>query len=374
MNYVSAYSKNPVTHEAAREVSGALGRDPLRVIVYFAGLAHDGAEIGRVLSEAFPQAHVIGCSTNGEFGNGWHGEGGISALGLGPAVVRKAASALADLTDGVAPGIERACFSLESQIGSPLRELSYKNHVGVVLHEGAKGQEEALNEVLGNRAPQLAIVGGSAGDNLTFEQTWVTRGSQCAHNASAILILDLAVPFKALQACHFLPKAEGVEITRSEPLSRLVHEIDGIPATSFFEKHLGVDQGCLNLSHLFGAPFGLMFEGKPWLRSPVAVEGTSVRFACRIPQGTRLNMMQPSEHIVTHLRGVLRGADSDLGGTGAALLFNCAFRKLEVDRLGVADEYHALLSEIIHAGLHTNGETYLDHLNQTFTGLFFGNH
>ena len=55
----------------------------------------------------------------------------------------------------------------------PLRELDPQRFVGIALLEGAKGQEERLNEALGNVAPLLSFVGGSAGDNITFSGTWV---------------------------------------------------------------------------------------------------------------------------------------------------------------------------------------------------------
>lgn len=36
------------------------------------------------------------------------------------------------------------------------------------------------------------------------------------------------------------------------------------------------------------------------------------------------------------------------------------------------DPYHAMLSQFVHIGVHSNGESYLGHINQTLTGLVFG--
>jgi hypothetical protein len=46
---------------------------------------------------------------------------------------------------------------------------------------------------------------------------------------------------------------------------------------------------------------------------------------------------------------------------------------IEAEITGAAERCHALLSrKVPHAGLHTNGESYLVHLNQTLTGLVLG--
>ena len=45
---------------------------------------------------------------------------------------------------------------------------------------------------------------------------------------------------------------------------------------------------------------------------------------------------------------------------------------LEAQLKGVEQPYHQALSKIVHAGLHTNGESYLGHINQTLTGIIFG--
>ena len=56
----------------------------------------------------------------------------------------------------------------------------------------------------------------------------------------------------------------------------------------------------------------------------------------------------------------------------SALLFNCAYRMIEAQTTGATDAYHAALKTLPHAGMHTNGETYLGHINQTLTGLLLG--
>jgi hypothetical protein len=57
----------------------------------------------------------------------------------------------------------------------------------IVLIDGLHGDEEVVNERLGNAAPLLNVVGGSAADDLAFQRTWCERrrsgvpttGSRC---------------------------------------------------------------------------------------------------------------------------------------------------------------------------------------------------
>ena len=368
------YGSDPQSERAASEIIeqiGDVGSDSLRLIVFFATVEHDGQRIGDLLRKKYPAAQVIGSSGNGEFSNRGYGTGGVAALALGSDVLSEVATALAVLDKGVQTGIETAAQALSAQLGVPIRELDPQTHVGLALLEGATLREEKINEELGNVAPFLSFVGGSAGDRLRFEKTWVYAEGVCHSDACALAVIRPLRPFGIVKTCHFTAKPIEVTITKCEPDKRLVHELDGRPAAERYAELVGVKPEELGFATYLGNPFGLMIDGEPWLRSIVRVEGQSLFFSCAILEGMTLNLMQAHD-ILENATSVYRRASASLDAPPkAAILFNCALRMLEVRIKGIEAEYHKALSVLPHVGLHSNGESYLGHINQTLTGLIF---
>lgn len=369
----TAYSPAEDSARAGAELADALGEGPWKVVIFFAFIDHDGAAIGDALKERFQDAHVIGCSGNGQFGNAGHGKHGASAVALSSAKVASVASAMAPLTDDVESGVVGAAKSLSDQLGQDLRELDPSRFVGIVLAEGATCREEKINEALGNVAPKLEFVGGSAGDDIKFQKTWVYVQGRVRSDASALMVLEPTARFAILKTCNYLPTDQVVTVTKLGTNPRLVEELDGVPATKRYAEIAGCSPEELDFPHFLAHPLGLMIDDKPWLRSVAAVKGNALFFACSILDGMELSVMR-GDDLVADTRRAFDEVQAVLGcQPRAAILFNCAYRMIEADVTGTTDAYHAALNErVVHAGLYSNGESYLGHMNQTLVGLVLG--
>lgn len=360
----SAFTARSDSREAVDELLAGLAGARPRVLVFFAGIAHDGALLGDALAARFPDACVVGCSTNGEFSEGGHGKGGAVALAIGEDRVGACACALA--SGEIEQGLARACDTIAARLGSPLRELDPTRHIGLALLEGAHGREEAINATLGDLAPLLRFVGGSAGDDISFTGTWAYADGQLAQNGTALLVAEMRTPFEVFKTCHFTPTERSVVVTRSD--RRTIHELDGRPAAAYYAELIGRRPEELGFADFLANPLGLMIDGEAWLRSLVRVDGDGLFLACAVAEGSRLNLMRPTQ-LVDDTRARIERARNELGTIDGAILFNCAFRMIEADITGQVDAYHAALSTMTHAGMQSNGESYLGHINQTLTGL-----
>lgn len=376
---VSAYSAATDSAAAADELLAHLGQISTlspRCVIFFAAITHDGALIGSRLQSRFPDAQVVGCSGNGEFTEQGWGKGGVAAIALGDDIIARAASALAvhtaNNTADIDASIADAARRLGAALGTELRQLDPARWVGIALLEGAKGREERLNEALGNAAPLLSFVGGSAGDNIAFTGTWVFAEGRLERDASALLVVETRAPFTIIKTCNFVATPIELTITKADTARRLILEIDGKPAAQRYAEVIGAKVEELGFSHFLGNPLGLMIDGEAWLRSGVRVEGSALFFACAVLEGMTLHLMKATD-LVEDTRDALARAALPLGGPPrAAVLFNCAYRMLEAQIKGVEQPYHKALSQLVHAGLHSNGESYLGHINQTLTGIIFG--
>lgn len=365
----SAFTAQVDSVAAARELVAGLGDVDPRVVVFFAGVKHDGAALGGALAERFPGAQVLGCSSNGEFSDGGYGKGGAVALAISRAQIGACAVTLARVGEDVGAGVRAAAERLSARLGRDIRELDPARWVGLALLEGACGREERINAALGDAAPFLPFVGGSAGDDITFSGTWVYAGGEVAADGVALLVAEMNGPFAVFKTCNFVATERTVEVTRCDPARRLILEIDGEPAAQAYARLVGVKPEELGFPVFLANPLGLMIEGEPWLRSGVRCEGDALFMACSVVEGARLNIMRATD-LVEDAAAKLGRVQETLGGAvGGALFFNCAYRMIEAQIKGIEAPYHRALSTVVHAGLHSNGESYLGHINQTLTGL-----
>lgn len=356
--------------EVARTLVDALGPDPAAVIV-FHDPKRDGAGLARALTERLGHDALIGCSSAGEISTGELGHGTVVAAALGSDRVKRAAVTCHSLAPSLPAALAAAVRELEERLGSPLRDLDPQRHVGLIFLDSVHGIEEAVLVHLGNVAPLLRFVGGSAADELAFAQVQVLGGARASRNGFALMVLELEGPFEIVKGCHFGPVGPEHVVTRAE--GRLLHELDGRPAVEVYCEHIGCAPEQFNFETLFQNPIGLVIAGEAWLRqaSPPFRVGGSVFLGCEIAEGSVVHFMKPSAPLIEHTGALLDQVRGRLGEIRGALTFDCALRRLELDAAGTGPAYAALFS-FPTAGYFTHGESFVSHMHQTFTGLFFG--
>jgi hypothetical protein len=354
------------------ELRAGLNGRQAAAVVWFASAGYDPAELAGPLAAAFAEAPVIGCSTAGEFTDRANGTGGVSAVALPHGLLVRATAALGELADDAAAGTDAAVATIEATFG-PLRGLDPTRHIGLVLIDGLHGDEERVNERLGDAAPLLDVVGGSAGDDLAFRRTWVALGDRVSAHGVVLLVAEAGVPFRVVKTCSFTPSGRRLRITKADVATRTVLEFDGRPAVEAYAEAVGVTPERIDDSVFRSHPVGLMIDGEPWIRSPQATtpEG-HLRFYAQILEGMDVDVMIGGD-LVGETAAAVRSAVDDLGGrSGGAVMFNCILRRLELDAKGLSEPFVSAFAGVPLAGFHTYGETWLGHVNQTLTGVIFG--
>jgi hypothetical protein len=366
----SAYSSSTDTATAAEELISALGSVDAGAVLFFNSPSLDGATIANRLVRAYGPAPVIGCTTAGEFNEHRNSTGGVSAVVLPSGIVKRAVASMADLND-VDGGVAASIRYIEDKLGVVLRDADPFRYVGLVLMDGMHGTEERINEVLGNHAPLMSFVGGSAGDDLKFAKTHVYCGETVSDNGAALLVLESAVPFAVVKTCSFRPSGRRFIITDAE--HRTVWELDGRPAAQVYAEATGYAVDELADKAFMLHPFGLMIDDEPWIRSPYqVVDGRGINFFCQILPGMEVELMNSTD-LIGDTRKAIREAVEDLGGSAAgAVMFNCILRRLEMDQKDLGDEFVSAFGGIPASGFHTYGESWLGHINQTLTAVVFG--
>jgi len=369
----SLVSQQKDSAAATRELIEQLdGLEP-SVLIFFAAPSHDGGAISRWLKERFIAAQVIGCTTAGEFSERGMHSGGVTALALDKSKIARCSSRL--VRYGLAPesATVEAVKAMSAELDIPnIRAADPERYVGIVLFDGLSGNEEHVNEVLGDIAPMLSFVGGSAADDLEFRNTKVFCNGEEAAEGAALLLIEAAVPFSIGKTCSYAPTDKTFRITSADAENRVVYELNGRPVLDVYSEAVGTTPDKMDASVFMMHPVGLMIDDEAWIRSPQRVlPDGGLKFYCRIAEGMEVRLMNSTDLVGDARRAVAR-AEKELGGPVAGgLAFNGVLQRMLMDAKNLHADFLNAFDGLQVSGFHTYGESWLGHINQTLTAVWF---
>lgn len=368
----SAWSPKADPGAVFKELTEQIGEATPAAILFFAPPDHDGATLSRLLADRY-HCPVTGCTTAGEISDHSVEERGVTVLALGTDKVSKAASAPIDFTGDIGDAVRHAVQSLATQLAIDVRNASSERYVGIVLIDGLSQHEEEVNHALGTAAPGLMFVGGSAGDDLRFGKTRVFLDGHGTTEGAVLLLLEVSVPIAVVKSYSAESTGHRFLVTRADEKSRTVYEVDHKPVLPAYAAAVGVTPSDLKLEIFMRYPWALVDGQDAWLRS---AKGTTadggLQFLCSIREGMSLTIMRQMPIIEETRRSFDEAAERCGGTVGAAIIFNCAYRRIELDRDHLHRQYATLYENFPTAGFHTYGESLIAHINQTCTALFLG--
>jgi len=361
MSVKIASSSNPDIIQAVQEVKKNIQSSDSRLIVYFASIVYKQDELAKAMKEAFIQADVIGCSTAGELISGKMLNNSVVVMALDNAVIKDVkVEVIENLKENPDP---HASFeSFEKYFSQPVSKLDYKKYFGLVLIDGLSNSEETLMERIGTKT-SVHFIGGSAGDDLKFEKTYVYANGKVYSNAAVLVLAKSNTEFDILKTQSFSTRSETFIATKVNEEQREVLELDGIAA---IEKYAGAIKKSREeaTSSFMTYPLGVMIDEEPFVRSPQQVSGNGIKFYCNIAEGTELTLLE-SKDIVVDTKEAVQKKQREFGSISGLINFNCILRTLELKAKNEEDAYGKIFKDIPTIGFSTYGEEYIGHINQT---------
>lgn len=370
LNVRRGTSRQPDTERAALEIAKAIAQDGPALGVVFASPRYDFPALARLLAAHLPFP-VIGCSTAGQVTRE-HGysRDGIEALSIaapGLAVATRLIEDISTFDLGRAVEVSDALFAeLGTEHPRPGHAFAF------VLLDGLSRAEERVASELYGTLRGLPIIGGSAGDDLAFERTFVFANGLARTGAAVLCVAESPVPVLEFHEQHFTPTERRMVITAADPSRRLVTEIDGKAAALAYAHALGLRVDELSAAVFSANPVTVMLDGQPWVRSIQRVDGEGLVFYCAVAVGMVLRLARGS-HQLERLDRLLGRLDEEVGGASLILGCDCILRRLELEGRGELDEAGRVLARAPFFGFSTYGELRgAVHVNHTLTGLAFG--
>jgi hypothetical protein len=265
----------------------ALDSPQTLVLAFGASELVDQVEPWRALRAAYPQAHMLGCSTSGEIMQGRLSDGTVSV-----AVARLDRGRIASATAPVpsAGASFEAGAALAQRLAAPdLRGV-------VVLSDGLGVNGSELVRGLNAHLPASVVVtGGLAGDGSRFRRTWVLdSGEPKSHVIAALGIYGASMRIGHGSKGGWDIFGPERRVTRSE--GNVLYELDGKPALQLYKLYLGERASGLPAAALL-FPLALRAgpdDPKRLVRTVLAVDEAtqSMTFAGDMPQGCHAQLMR----------------------------------------------------------------------------------
>ncbi|MDP3277532.1 MAG: FIST N-terminal domain-containing protein [Deltaproteobacteria bacterium] len=368
----SSFASNHATAECIAELlawsESSFGAQGPKLLFLFASTKQPLAELQPAIAKVLGNTLVLGASTAGEFTERGDHKGAVTAVGfVGDFEVASAfATTISKDPEG---SLTRA---LE---GVSLERSGYPFCTAISLLDPFVGNAEEITLLLASMLdPGARIAGGAAGDDLAMKQTFVGRNGDVASDAVAVGLIFSKRPLGIGVRHGHRAFSSYFEVTEAE--GSLVKSLDGKPAWEVWREHVrpAAAEAGFDVDTLTGDTVGallLRFEGaldvgdSIKVRAPLALDGTSIRFASDVPQGARMRITESTaDRQVASALEAARGARKQLGESkvAGAVVFDCICRNLILGaRFNDAVQGMAhVLGDVPLAGFETYGEIALD--------------
>jgi hypothetical protein len=353
---------------AVDEIRGAVEQPGAGVLILFCSASYDLAALGTALKRAFDYP-VVACTSSGQIGPLGYQKGGITAATIAGEDLSIRTYLISPLSECQARAAEVA-RRVQQDLDRPGRG---RRAFGLLLADGLSQAEEALAATLYQSLGDVPIIGGSAGDDLKFEETRVYWDGAFVSGAATLAVFETSRRFKAFKVQHFRPTEQKLVTTSADPARRLVREIDGFPAADAYAEKLGLTFDQFDAKAYSRHPLLLRVGSEHYVRSIQRVNPDhSLSFFCAIAEGLVLSVGEGLDPVAA-LESGLRQVTEELGEASIVIGCDCILRRLEHEQRAVDGRIGEILAHHRVIGFSTYGEQYNAlHVNQTLTGVAIG--
>ena len=354
-----------------RAVSEALSNISARTCCFVLAFIPSSLDLDQTcaaLTETLDGVPVFGCTTAGQITSDGYETAALLILAF-PKTYFRCASILFDPLN---PFSATAIAEKAQRQTEKFQHTAGWNRLALLFADGLSKQEDLLVSTLETVLDGLPIFGGSAGDGLAFEETFVLHKDKAHSNAAVLLLIETRLEFQGLGFDHFLPLDAQIVITDADPEERLVFEINGAPAASEYARLVGCAPHALSPQVFAENPLILRHNNRHYVRAiNNATDGNALSFLAAIDDGLIMSLGRGREILET-LEAGLNVKNAAGNGPDFILGFDCVLRKLEIEQKQLAPEVSDILQAGKVLGFNTYGEQQSGvHMNQTFVGVAF---
>lgn len=371
---VVAQTKTDGPREAAGEIARQLANAKLAMAVVFVSPFYDPEIFIAELSRQMPETPIFGCTTAGELSPGGWDEDSVVAMGFNTSDFVIAARPLPDLSTFRVDRGRSICTELQREFVQRTEHCEPgQESFALLLIDGMCQREETIMSAIYASLEDIPIVGGSAGDGMRFEKSWIFHGGSAHTDAAVLILIKTRLPFRLFKCDHFEPTSTKMVVTEADIEHRIVKEINAEPAALEYSRAVGISDTKLDPFSFAAHPVLVRVGGAYYARSIQRMDPDgSLRFFCAVDEGMVLTVARERDPVEA-TSDLLKQITDELGEVSIFIGFECVLRRLDVEQHQLSREMSELYRRNNVIGFQTYGEQYRSmHVNQTLTGVAIG--
>lgn len=351
----------------------------LNFILVYHSSRQSAEAVASAIAEKFPNIPSAGCTTAGEFLDGERYEGALVLCGFTAPELQWQVTVVPSVAQYHPSCAQQVLTRLTAAMGERLEDLDPRRHFVMLLQDGLAMREELISAAfaleLDRQGGEILLLGGSAGDDLQFRQTWQMANGVAYSGAAVVILCNSELPFYPLKHQHYEPESTDFVVTDVDLAQRNIKTLNGYPAAAEFARAIGSPVEALDPDSYAHHPLIYCEKGEQYVRSIQKVEEDgSLTFYCGVEEGMLLYLghhRDPNRMLRENLEQLKQQA----GEVSMLLLFSCILCKLDLKEREQRSEW----GEILHQfspnviGFDTYGELLNGlHINQTLVAIAFG--
>lgn len=369
----SAHSCVSQPELAIQQLAEALLQPQITLVILFISNTYDRSILANEINRRFADVQVIGCTTAGEIGAKGLTQQSMVGIGFSGEFFSASLCLIDNLQEFKIRDGYIAAKQLQQQLHTKVGHFSPEQCFGFLLIDGLSVREEPVTHAVQSALGHIPLIGGSAGDDMLFQNTYVFFNGDFHADSVILLLMHTTLPFKIFKAQHFEPTSERLVVTLADVEQRIVHEINGLPAATEYARLIDVPLTDLGPKHFAAAPVVVSIDGNYYVRSIRCVnDDLSLTFYCAIEEGLVLRVATTVDPIAS-LHKAFAEVRAEIGQPLLTLACDCVLRKFELMQRGLMTQAEQILLENNVIGFNTYGEQFRGiHVNQTFAAIAIG--
>ena len=356
--------------------SGDKPEEALAGLVCFVCASYDTARFAGAIAAALPGAPIYGCTTAGELTpDGWASHS-VVAIGF----LRKNFTLVAHMLENLSHfGVEEGRASISEARAALMSigpDVEPEHCFGLLLIDGMCRREEAVISALYSALDDIAVVGGSAGDGMSFEKTWIIRDGEPFPRRRPVDAVSHRPALRGRSRAIISSRRRlKMVVTDADTELRVVSELNAEPAATEYAHQVGLVESSLD---------AFSFASHPVLvrrRRPVLCPSIQTRERRRLAElflrhrrGPGADRRQVARPLSSAAQRLFERMEAELGELSLYIGFDCILRRLDAEQpANRPTTCPSFTGSHRVFGFNTYGEQFRSmHVNQTFTGIALG--
>ena len=327
IGFSKAEDINIATKEAYEKAINNISKPSL--LIAFSSIKYNQEDVVKTIGKVSGNTALIGCSDAGEISTAGPDEGGLAIMAIESEKIKFTLGSGGALEGKPREAGKRLAQDIKAKSKDELKCI-------VILTDVLKGNgADVVRGVQDEMGKDFLIMGGAAGDDFLFKETFVYLNDEAM--SSSVVGVGLSGDFSlGVGVRHgWVPIGLPMKVTKSN--GAVIEEINGKPAVSVYEERFGKSAEDMRKEPLatiaITYPLGLSVDGSDELliRDPISVdEKGAITCAAEIPEGSEVRIMIGSQdEAIVAAKNAAETALSHLNGKKPvfALMFNCIARK-----------------------------------------------